>query len=78
MGYRRTWFKWWDHEKGFGHHVILQDMNFSFSVGKIVGLVAPNGAGKTTIMKILLGFRPRTRGTFGFRVKPFRPKRIQS
>lgn len=41
--------------KKFGRRVVLRDVNFAFSTGKVVGLVGPNGAGKTTIMKALLG-----------------------
>lgn len=48
--------------KKFGHRVVLRDVNFSFSAGKIVGLVGPNGAGKTTIMKILLGLLTKNAG----------------
>ena len=48
--------------KKFGRRVVLRDVNFSFSAGKIVGLVGPNGAGKTTIMKILLGLLTKDAG----------------
>ncbi|MFC6261367.1 ABC transporter ATP-binding protein [Levilactobacillus fujinensis] len=41
--------------KTFGRRVVLREVNFEFSAGKIIGLVGPNGAGKTTIMKALLG-----------------------
>ncbi|WP_143464100.1 ABC transporter ATP-binding protein [Levilactobacillus enshiensis] len=48
--------------KTFGRRVVLRDVSFEFSTGKIVGLVGPNGAGKTTIMKILLGLTPTAAG----------------
>jgi len=48
--------------KTFGHRIVLRDVNFEFSAGKIVGLVGPNGAGKTTIMKALLGLMPADAG----------------
>ncbi|MFC6295739.1 ABC transporter ATP-binding protein [Lactiplantibacillus daoliensis] len=46
----------------FGHRIVLRDVNFEFSAGKIVGLVGPNGAGKTTVMKALLGLLPTDAG----------------
>lgn len=49
--------------KTFGRRVVLRNVSFEFSAGKIVGLVGPNGAGKTTIMKSLLGFMPTDTGT---------------
>ena len=40
---------------GYGHHVILRDVNLTVAPGDFLGIVGPNGAGKTTLLKALLG-----------------------
>src|ERR671933_2921600 len=40
---------------GYGHRVILSDLNFEIPEGDFLGLVGPNGAGKTTILRAILG-----------------------
>jgi ABC-type Mn2+/Zn2+ transport system ATPase subunit len=60
---------------GYGHHVILRDVNLTVAPGDFLGIVGPNGAGKTTLLKALLGtLRPLSgrlaintpAGTFGY------------
>ena len=60
---------------GYGHHVILRDVNLAVAPGDFLGIVGPNGAGKTTLLKALLGtLRPLSgrltskaqAGTFGY------------
>ncbi|MCI4343021.1 MAG: ABC transporter ATP-binding protein [Thermoplasmata archaeon] len=41
----------------------MSDVNFSVSVGQIVGLLGPNGAGKSTTMKAILGLVRPDSGT---------------
>lgn len=45
-------------KKSFGHHQVLNGVDFTVQTGHIVGLVGPNGAGKSTIMKAVLGLIP--------------------
>lgn len=40
--------------KSFDDSLILDDISFSVSPGRIFGLVGPNGAGKTTTLRIIL------------------------
>ena len=40
--------------KSFDDSLILDDISFSVSPGRIFGLVGPNGAGKTTTLRIVL------------------------
>lgn len=39
----------------YGEHMILNNIDFSFEEGKIIGLLGPNGAGKSSIIKVLAG-----------------------
>lgn len=41
--------------KRFGKRSVLNELDATFPVGRITGLVGPNGAGKTTLIKVLLG-----------------------
>ncbi|MCL1988067.1 MAG: ABC transporter ATP-binding protein [Firmicutes bacterium] len=49
--------------KSYGKNTALQDVNFSISAGKIVGLLGPNGSGKTTLIKIIMGLLSDYTGT---------------
>ncbi|HWH41116.1 MAG TPA: energy-dependent translational throttle protein EttA, partial [Usitatibacter sp.] len=37
--------------KGFGNHLLIEDLNFRLPPGGIVGIIGPNGAGKTTLFR---------------------------
>ncbi|GHA15992.1 energy-dependent translational throttle protein EttA [Devosia pacifica] len=41
--------------KGFGEHLLIEDLSFSLPPGGIVGIIGPNGAGKSTLFKMLTG-----------------------
>lgn len=51
-----------DLSKHFGGLKAIDDVSFSVSRGKIVGLIGPNGAGKTTCLSLVSGFAPPTTG----------------
>ncbi len=43
-----------DHlRKGFGNHLLIEDLNFKMPPGAIVGVIGPNGAGKTTFCRMV-------------------------
>lgn len=48
--------------KKIGKKIILHNLSFSITEGKIVGIVGPNGAGKSTFIKTLLGLYHITYG----------------
>ncbi len=41
----------------------VEDINFSFEGGKLIGILGPNGAGKSTALKAIIGLIPRDKGT---------------
>ncbi len=41
--------------KSYGKLQVLNDVNVSFGVGRIVSVIGPNGSGKTTLSKCILG-----------------------
>ncbi len=41
--------------KGYGDHLLVEDLTFSLPPGGIVGVVGPNGAGKTTLFRMIVG-----------------------
>lgn len=45
---------------------VVEDVNFSFGSGKLIGILGPNGAGKSTMMKAILGLIPKDRGDVSF------------
>lgn len=49
--------------KRYGRMEALQNINFSISPGRIVGLLGPNGSGKTTLIKLANGLLTPTSGT---------------
>lgn len=40
---------------GYGHNVILKDINLEVFEKDFIGVIGPNGGGKTTLLKLLLG-----------------------
>ena len=52
-----------DVRKGYGDHVLVEDMNFSLPPGGIVGIIGPNGAGKTTLFRMIVGQEAPDAGT---------------
>ena len=41
--------------KGFGNHLLIDDLSFRLPPGGIVGVIGPNGAGKTTLFRMIIG-----------------------
>ncbi len=41
--------------KGYGNHLLIDDLNFKLPPGGIVGVIGPNGAGKTTLFRMIVG-----------------------
>jgi len=41
--------------KGFGNHLLIENLDFKVPRGAIVGIIGPNGAGKTTLFRLLVG-----------------------
>src|SRR5437667_3675458 len=39
--------------KGFGNHLLIEELNFRLPPGGIVGVIGPNGAGKTTLFRMI-------------------------
>ena len=42
-----------DIRKGFGNHLLINDLSFKIPPGAIVGIIGPNGAGKTTLFRMI-------------------------
>lgn len=40
--------------KGFGNHLLIEDLSLRLPPGGIVGVIGPNGAGKSTLFKMIL------------------------
>src|SRR5690554_3690025 len=49
--------------KGFGDHLLIDDLSFKLPPGGIVGVIGPNGAGKSTLFKMLTGQEQPDAGT---------------
>jgi energy-dependent translational throttle protein EttA len=41
--------------KGFGNHLLIDELDFKLPPGGIVGVIGPNGAGKTTLFRMIVG-----------------------
>src|SRR6201747_2414629 len=41
--------------KGFGDHLLIDELTFKLPPGGIVGVIGPNGAGKTTLFRMITG-----------------------
>src|SRR5262249_33399607 len=44
-----------DLKKGYGDHLLYENLNFKLPAGGIVGVIGPNGAGKTTLFRMITG-----------------------
>jgi ABC-type multidrug transport system ATPase subunit len=42
--------------------LVLKNISFEISRGKVLGVLGPNGSGKTTLLKIIVGFLKATSG----------------
>ena len=51
-------------KKGFGDHLLIEDLSFSLPPGGIVGVIGPNGAGKSTLFKMITGQEQPDEGSF--------------
>jgi energy-dependent translational throttle protein EttA len=49
--------------KGFGDHLLIDNLSFSVPAGAIVGIIGPNGAGKSTLFKMIAGKEQPDTGT---------------
>ena len=49
--------------KGYGNHLLIEDLSFKLPPGGIVGIIGPNGAGKTTLMRMISGEEKPDGGT---------------
>lgn len=49
--------------KSYGNKVVLDDVTFNITKGKIVGLLGPNGSGKTTLIKLINDLLKEDSGT---------------
>ncbi|HYH06356.1 MAG TPA: energy-dependent translational throttle protein EttA [Thermoanaerobaculia bacterium] len=49
--------------KGYGEHLLVEDMTFKLPPGGIVGVIGPNGAGKTTLFRMIVGQETPDAGT---------------
>jgi sulfate-transporting ATPase len=52
--------------KGFGDHLLVEELSFRLPPGGIVGVIGPNGAGKTTLFRMVTGQEKPDAG--GFRI----------
>ena len=50
--------------KGFGDHLLIEDLSFTLPRGGIVGVIGPNGAGKSTLFRMITGGETPDRGDF--------------
>lgn len=50
--------------KGFGDHLLIENLSFKLPPGGIVGVIGPNGAGKTTLFRMITGQEKPDSGEF--------------
>src|ERR1700686_1081955 len=50
--------------KGFGNHLLIEELSFRLPPGGIVGVIGPNGAGKTTLFRMITGQETPDSGRF--------------
>jgi ATP-binding cassette ChvD family protein len=49
--------------KGFGDHLLIDNLTFKLPPGGIVGVIGPNGAGKTTLFRMITAQETPDKGT---------------
>jgi ATP-binding cassette ChvD family protein len=49
--------------KGYGNHLLIEDLDFRLPPGALVGVIGPNGAGKTTLVRMIAGTEQPDSGT---------------
>jgi sulfate-transporting ATPase len=49
--------------KGYGEHLLIENLDLSIPPGSIVGVIGPNGAGKTTLLRLITGVEKPDGGT---------------
>jgi energy-dependent translational throttle protein EttA len=49
--------------KGYGDHLLVDNLSLKIPPGSIVGVVGPNGAGKTTLLRMITGQEQPDKGT---------------
>jgi ATPase subunit of ABC transporter with duplicated ATPase domains len=49
--------------KGYGHTLLMENVDFILPRGGIVGIIGPNGAGKTTLARMIVGEEQPDSGT---------------
>lgn len=47
---------------GYGHEIVLKDVNISIFKNDFIGVIGPNGGGKTTLVKIIVGLLKPLKG----------------
>ncbi|MEM6487595.1 MAG: energy-dependent translational throttle protein EttA, partial [Pseudomonadota bacterium] len=52
--------------KGYGNHLLIDDLTFSLPPGGIVGVIGPNGAGKSTLFRMITGQETPDGGSIAF------------
>ncbi|MFN2332749.1 MAG: ATP-binding cassette domain-containing protein, partial [Halomonas sp.] len=50
--------------KGFGDHLLIDNLSFRLPPGGLVGVIGPNGAGKSTLFKMIIGEEQPDSGNF--------------
>jgi len=53
-------------KKGYGEHLLIEDLTFALPPGGIVGVIGPNGAGKSTLFRMLTGQEQPDEGSITF------------
>lgn len=52
-----------DLNKSYGHHKVLNNINFNVAWGEVISIIGPSGSGKTTLIRMLNGLESLDSGT---------------
>lgn len=63
--------------KSYGDNLVIEDLSFDVSAGKVFGLLGPNGAGKTTLMRLMTNITLPVSGNILFKDSPFSKKDVR-